>query len=61
MVAAGIIDPTKVVRVGLQDATSVASLLITTEAMIAEKPKDKPSMGMPGGCGMGGMGGGMDF
>ena len=62
MVDAGIIDPTKVVRVALQDAASVASLLITTEAMIAEKPKDKPSMGMPGGGGMGGGGmGGMDF
>jgi chaperonin GroEL len=56
MVAAGIIDPTKVVRVALQDAASVASLLITTEAMIAEKPKDKAPMGMPpGGGGMGGM------
>jgi chaperonin GroEL len=57
MVAAGIIDPTKVVRVALQDAASVASLLITTEAMIAEKPKDKPAMGgmPPGGGGMGGM------
>ena len=42
MVAAGIIDPTKVVRIALQDAASVASLLITTEAMIAEKPKNKP-------------------
>ena len=61
MIAAGIIDPTKVVRVALQDAASVAALLITTEAMIADKPKDKPAMGgMPGG-GMGGMGGGMDF
>ena len=61
MVAAGIIDPTKVVRVALQDAASVASLLITTEAMIAEKPKDKPAGGgMPGGMGGGGMGG-MDF
>jgi chaperonin GroEL len=61
MVQAGIIDPTKVVRVALQDAASVASLLITTEAMIAEKPKDKPAGGgMPGGMGGGGMGG-MDF
>ena len=61
MIAAGIIDPTKVVRVALQDAASVASLLITTEAMIAEKPKNAaPSM--PGGGGMGGGGmGGMDF
>jgi chaperonin GroEL len=63
MIAAGIIDPTKVVRVALQDAASVASLLITTEAMIAEKPKDKSGGGMPSGMGggMGGMGGGMDF
>jgi chaperonin GroEL len=60
MIAAGIIDPTKVVRVALQDAASVASLLITTEAMIAEKPKAPAGGGMPGG-GMGGMGGGMDF
>jgi chaperonin GroEL len=64
MVAAGIIDPTKVVRVALQDAASVASILITTEAMIAERPKDKAAGGgMPGGMGGGGMGGmgGMDF
>ncbi len=61
MVAAGIIDPTKVVRVALQDAASVASLLITTEAMIAEKPKNAAPQ-MPGGGGMGGGGmGGMDF
>ena len=60
MVEKGIIDPTKVVRVALQDAASVASLLITTEAMIAEKPKDKSGGGgMPGG--MGGMGGGRDY
>ena len=58
MVAAGIIDPTKVVRTALQDAASVAALLITTEAMIAEQPKDKAPMPMPGGGG--GMGG-MDF
>jgi chaperonin GroEL len=56
MVEKGIIDPTKVVRTALQDAASVASLLITTEAMVAEKPKDKPAMpAMPGGGGMGGM------
>jgi len=65
MVAAGIIDPTKVVRTALQDAASVASLLITTEAMIAERPEKKPAGGMPGGGGggMGGMGGmgDMDF
>jgi chaperonin GroEL len=59
LVEKGIIDPTKVVRTALQDAASVASLLITTEAMIAEKPKDKAPMGMPPGGG-GGMGG-MDF
>jgi len=60
LVVAGVIDPTKVVRTALQDAASVAGLLITTEAAIAEKPDDKPAMGgMPGG-GMGGMGG-MDF
>jgi chaperonin GroEL len=61
MIAAGIIDPVKVVRTALQDAASVASLLITTEATIAEAPK-KPAAGaggMPGG-GMGGMGD-MDF
>lgn len=61
MVAAGIIDPTKVVRVALQDAASVASILITTEAMIAERPKDKAPAMPGGGGGMGGMGGGMDF
>jgi chaperonin GroEL len=49
-----------VVRVALQDAASVASLLITTEAMIAEKPKNSPPA-MPGGGGMGGGMGGMDF
>ncbi|MER2604950.1 MAG: chaperonin GroEL [Siculibacillus sp.] len=59
MVAAGIIDPTKVVRTALQDAASVAGLLITTEAMIAEKPRKDAAPAMPGG-GMGGMGG-MDF
>ena len=56
LVVAGVIDPTKVVRTALQDAASVAGLLITTEAAIADKPEDKPAMGgMPGG-GMGGMG-----
>jgi chaperonin GroEL len=59
MIEAGIIDPSKVVRTALQDAASVAGLLITTEAMVAEMPKDKPSMPMGGGGG--GMGGGMDF
>ena len=60
MVANGIVDPAKVVRAALQDAASVAGLLVTTEAMVAETPKDKPAMpAMPGG-GMGGMGG-MDY
>ncbi|MCB1538250.1 MAG: chaperonin GroEL, partial [Alphaproteobacteria bacterium] len=59
MVKAGIIDPVKVVRTALQDAASVASLLITTEAMIFEAPDDKKAPAMPGG-GMGGMGD-MDF
>jgi chaperonin GroEL len=56
LVGAGIIDPTKVVRTALQDAASVASLLITTEAMVAERPEPKsaPAGGPPGG-GMGGM------
>jgi len=55
MFKAGIIDPTKVVRTALQDAASVAGLLITTEAMVAEKPEKKEPM-MPPGGGMGGMG-----
>jgi chaperonin GroEL len=55
LVAKGIIDPTKVVRIALQDAASVASLLITTEAMIAEKPKKDSAPPMPGGGGMGDM------
>ena len=58
MLAKGIIDPTKVVRSALQDAASIAGLLITTEAMIADKPEDKdasPAM-PPMGGGMGGMG-----
>ena len=58
MVKAGIIDPVKVVRTALVDAASVAGLLITTEAMVAEKPDDKSAMpGMPPGGGMGDMGG----
>jgi chaperonin GroEL len=56
MFKAGIIDPTKVVRFALQNAASVASLLITTEAMVAEKPKkEQPMPPMPPGGGMGGM------
>jgi chaperonin GroEL len=58
MITAGIVDPAKVVRTALQDAASVAGLLVTTEAMIAEMPKDKSPAPMPGGGG--GMGG-MDF
>src|SRR5881398_3207660 len=60
LVQAGVIDPTKVVRTALQDAASVAGLLITTEAAVSELPEDKPAMAMGGGGGMGGMGG-MDF
>src|SRR5437016_5195603 len=56
MVRAGIIDPTKVVRHALQDAASIAGLLVTTEVMVAEKPEPKPAMPpMPPGGGMGGM------
>ena len=60
LVKAGIIDPTKVVRTALQDAASVAGLLITTEAMVAERPEKKGPPMPPGGGGMGGMGD-MDF
>src|SRR6267154_2067234 len=61
MVENGIVDPAKVVRAALQDAASIAGLLVTTEAMVAEAPKEKQAMpAMPGGGGMGGMGG-MDF
>jgi len=59
LVTAGVIDPTKVVRSALQDAASVAGLLITTEAAVADTPEDKAAMPAMGG-GMGGMGG-MDF
>jgi chaperonin GroEL len=59
LIQMGIIDPVKVVRTALQDAASVAGLLVTTEAMIAELPKTE-APAMPGGGGMGGMGG-MDF
>ena len=56
MFEAGIVDPAKVVRTALQDAASVAGLLVTTEAMIAEAPKEKAAPAMPpGGGGMGGM------
>ena len=56
LVEKGIVDPTKVVRIALQDAASIAGLLITTEAMIADRPKKESQMpAMPGGGGMGGM------
>jgi chaperonin GroEL len=57
MIKAGIVDPAKVVRTALQDAASVSGLLVTTEAMIADKPKKDggPQMPMGGGGGMGGM------
>jgi chaperonin GroEL len=60
MLNAGIVDPAKVVRVALQDAASIAGLMITTEAMVAETPKKNAAPAMPGGGGMGGMGG-MDY
>jgi len=53
-VAAGIIDPTKVVRTALQNAASIAGLLVMTEAMVAERPQKQAAM--PPGSGMGGMG-----
>ncbi len=56
MMAMGILDPTKVARTALQNAASVASLMITTEAMVAELPKEEKGASMPGG-----MGGGMDY
>jgi chaperonin GroEL len=58
LVEMGVLDPTKVARFALQNAASVASLMLTTDAMVAELPKDEKQM--PGGGGMGGMGG-MDF
>ena len=62
LVKAGVIDPTKVTRTALENAASVAGLLLTTEAVVYEKPKEKDDMPMPN-PGMGGMGGmgGMDF
>src|SRR6202171_1153675 len=66
LVASGVIDPTKVVRTALQNAASVSGLLLTTEAMVAEKPKKKAKVAAGGGAGMAGMGGmggmgGMDY
>ena len=59
MLSAGILDPAKVVRIALQDAASIAGLMITTEAMVGDRPS-KEAPAMPGGGGMGGMGG-MDY
>ena len=55
MLAAGIIDPTKVSRVALENAASIASMFLTTECVLAEKKEDNPLPGMPAGAGMGGM------
>ncbi len=57
MIEAGILDPTKVTRFALQNATSIAGLLLTTEAMVADAPQDDAGPGMPDMGGMGGMGG----
>lgn len=57
MIAAGVIDPTKVTRSALQNAASIAALLLTTEALITDKPEKEAAMPMPPGGGMGGMGG----
>jgi chaperonin GroEL len=57
LIAAGVIDPAKVARCALQNAASVASLMLTTETMIAEKPKKDAAPAMPMGGGMGGMDG----
>ena len=61
MIKLGIIDPVKVTRSALQNAASVAGMVLTTESLVTELPeKDKPAMG-GGGGGMGGMGGGPEF
>ena len=58
LVKAGVIDPTKVSRIALQNASSISSLMLTTECMVAEKPREEKGGGMPAGMGgMGGMGG----
>ena len=57
LIQAGVIDPTKVVRAALQNASSIASLLLTTEALVSEIPEEKKDAGMPAGGGMDGMGG----
>jgi chaperonin GroEL len=58
---AGVVDPTKVTRSALQNAASISGLLITTEAIVTEKPEKEKMPAMPPGGGMGGMGGGMDY
>jgi chaperonin GroEL len=58
---AGVVDPTKVTRSALQNAASIGGLLITTEAIVTEKPEKEKMPAMPPGGGMGGMGGGMDY
>jgi len=55
LVQAGVIDPTKVVRTALQNAASIAALLLTTEALVSEIPEEKKQGPAPGACGMGGM------
>ena len=58
----GVVDPTKVTRTALENAASVSGLLLTTQAVVVDKPEPESAMaGMGGGGGMGGMGGGMDF
>ena len=56
LVKAGVIDPAKVTRSALQNAASIAALLLTTEAIVADKPEKKQEPAMPPGGGMGGMG-----
>lgn len=55
LVKAGVVDPTKVTRTALQNAASIASLLLTTECVVVERKDDKPAPAAPGGGGMGGM------
>jgi len=61
MLEQGVIDPVKVTRSAVQNAVSIAGMILTTDALITDIPEDKPAMPMGGGGGMGGMGGGMDF
>ncbi|MYJ55908.1 MAG: chaperonin GroEL, partial [Rhodothermaceae bacterium] len=66
LVSSGVIDPTKVVRAALENASSVSGLLLTTESVVADRPEPKGAAGGGdhhdhGGGGMGGMGGGMGF